>query len=306
MAPGARILVVALPTDDQGTGGSSDPVVAAVQYVVDHKLGSVISQSFGSAEATFRSKARLLSHRSALVSARAHHVTVLASAGDQGATSRQTAHTFYLQRSVTWPATDPDVTAVGGTTLHLDATGARVSPDTAWNDTANPAAQQFFGPGAKTTPLATGGGKSAVFSRPSYQKQVSAVVRTARGIPDIAMSSACDGSVLTYQSFPGVHPGWYPNCGTSESAPLFAGIVALADQVAGHGLGLLNPQLYALSAAHAPGLVDVTEGSTSVTFDQSGKKHTVLGTSAHAGYDMDSGVGTIDAGRLVFELAGRT
>jgi hypothetical protein len=79
--------------------------------------------------------------------------------------------------------------------------------------------------------------------------------------------------------------------------------VALADQAAHHQLGLLNPRLYALYAAHAPGLPDVTAGTTTVSFDQAGKKHTVLGTSVHAGYDLGTGVGTVDAGQLVFELA---
>ena len=57
-------------------------------------------------------------------------------------------------------------------------------------------------------------------------------------------------------------------CGTSEATPLFAGIVALADQVAGHSLGLINPALYAMSAAQAPGLVDVTTGNNTVEFLQ--------------------------------------
>ena len=82
------------------------------------------------------------------------------------------------------------------------------------------------------------------------------------------MSAACSGLVNVYMSFGGVAPGWYLVCGTSEASPLFAGIVALADQVAGHSLGLINPALYALSAAHAPGLVDVTEGNNTVSFIQ--------------------------------------
>ena len=74
------------------------------------------------------------------------------------------------------------------------------------------------------------------------------------------MSGACDGAVTTYNSYPGGVTGWHLICGTSEATPLFSGIVALADQVAHHPLGLINPTLYALSALHAPGLVDVTAG----------------------------------------------
>ena len=76
------------------------------------------------------------------------------------------------------------------------------------------------------------------------------VVGSHRGVPDISMSAACNGSVDTYGTFRGA-PAWSPACGTSEATPLFAGIVALADQVAGHPLGLINPALYRLAAQGA-------------------------------------------------------
>ncbi len=107
----------------------------------------------------------------------------------------------------------------------------------------------------------------------------------------------------SYQSFGGQTPGWYPVCGTSEATPLFSGIVALADQVAGHKLGLLNPYLYALSAAHAPGIVDITKGNNTVTFPQNGRNYAVTGFSALHGYDLASGVGTVNAAAFVPELA---
>jgi subtilase family serine protease len=92
-------------------------------------------------------------------------------------------------------------------------------------------------------------------------------------------------------------------CGTSEATPLMAGVVALADQVAGHPLGLLNPALYALSAAGAPGIVDVTSGNNSAAFPQGGKLVHVPAFPSLMGYDLASGVGTIDAALFVPELA---
>ena len=89
-----------------------------------------------------------------------------------------------------------------------------------------------------------------------------------------------------------------------ESTPLFSGIVALADQVAGHPLGLINPALYTLSALHAPGLTDVTSGNTTVSFQQGGVLHTVDGFKARPGYDLASGVGTVNGATFVPELAG--
>lgn len=93
------------------------------------------------------------------------------------------------------------------------------------------------------------------------------------------------------------------NCGTSEATPLFAGIVALADQVAHHSLGLINPALYAMSAEQAPGLVDITTGNNTVSFTQNGTLYTVPGFNAGRGYDLASGVGTVDAALFVPELA---
>jgi subtilase family serine protease len=117
------------------------------------------------------------------------------------------------------------------------------------------------------------------------------------------MSAACNGSVDTYQSFGGAPPGWSPTCGTSEATPLFAGIVALADQVAGHSLGPINPALYKLSAQKAKGIVDVTAGTNTVSFMQAGHLRTVRGFTARPGYDLASGVGTVDAQYFVPELA---
>ena len=120
------------------------------------------------------------------------------------------------------------------------------------------------------------------------------------------MSGACNGAVNVYSSFANGPPGWSLTCGTSESTPEFAAIVALADQVAGHPLGLLNPTLYALLATHAPGLVDVTSGNNNVSFRQGSatKPYTVTGYQAVKGYNLVTGVGTVNASKFVYELAG--
>ena len=81
---------------------------------------------------------------------------------------------------------------------------------------------------------------------------------------------------------------------------------ALADQLAGHPLGLINPRLYQLAAQHAPGIVDVVHGSNTVSFRQGGRLHTVPGFTAGPGYDLASGLGTVDAALFVPELAGAT
>jgi subtilase family serine protease len=304
MAPGARILVVATPTsENEGTTGFPQ-IVAAEKYVIRHHLGSVISQSFSATEQTFPSRKSLLRLRGAYTAAARGGVTVLAASGDSGAADvKLNEITYYRHRVTSWPASDPLVTAVGGTQLHLTAKGRHIRPDTVWNDTYSPAANAFIVGDRGPNPLAAGGGASVIFGRPPYQDGVAAITGPRRGVPDVSMSGACNGAVDMYQSFPGQPAGWYPTCGTSEATPEFAGIVALAGQVAGHPLGAINPLLYQMSARHLRGVVDVVSGGNTVSFRQNGRLRTVHGFRARAGYDLASGIGTVDAPLFVFELA---
>jgi subtilase family serine protease len=305
VAPGASIVLAETPVaETEGVAGFPQ-IVEAENYVIDHHLGEVISQSFGATEGTFPTPRSLLDLRSAYFNALFHRVTVLASAGDTGATgySNVAGTLLYTHPAVSWPASDPLVTGVGGTQLSLNAAGQRTAPDRVWNDTYNKALNNVFFGNPGPNPLAGGGGKSAVFSRPFYQDGVANVVGRSRGVPDISMSAACSGLVVTYHSFGGAPAGWFVVCGTSEASPLFAGVVALSDQVAGHSLGFINPALYALKAEHAPGLVPVTMGNNTVSFTQNGKLYTVHGYSASPGYSAVAGVGTVNAALFVPELA---
>ncbi len=306
MAPGAKILLVETPTsENEGTTGFLQ-IVKAEEYVINHHLGGVISQSFSATEETFPSRQSLLNLRGAYLDAAAHQVTVLAASGDSGAADVHfNGSTYYLKPVTSWPDSDPLVTGVGGTQLHLTATGQHTTPDQVWNDTYNVPTNEFIFGNRGPNALAGGGGKSVIFGRPPYQNGVQRVVGNSRGVPDIAMSGACNGAVNVYQSFKGSQAGWYQVCGTSEATPLFAGVVSLADQVAGHGLGPINPRLYQMLAQHAPGLVDVRTGNNTVSFTQGGKRYTVHGFSAAPGYDLASGVGTIYAPLFVPELAGK-
>lgn len=296
IAPGAKILLVETPVSEtEGVQGFPE-IVLAENYVINHNLGDVISQSFGATEETFPNIQSILNLRSAYKNALRHDVTVLASSGDYGAANYKLDLTCcYPFPTVIWPSSDPLVTSIGGTQLHLDDAGNRIAPDNVWNDGF----------------AATGGGPSHVFARPDFQKTVRKVVGAHRGLPDISMSGACDGGVDIYLSFfsdPAAN-GWYIICGTSESSPLFAGVVAIADQMAGHRLGYLNDRLYSLLHEQPNGIVDVTAGNNTFTFCQSAcgttaeVDVTVPGFAAGPGYDMASGLGTIDANRFVRALA---
>ena len=132
---------------------------------------------------------------------------------------------------------------------------------------------------------------------------MASVVGGSRGTPDISMSAAVTGGCWVYQSFDASGPGWEILGGTSEATPIFAGVVALADQLAGHRLGNINPALYTLGALSRikndpfhTGIVDVTTGSN-------GYGSKVAGYTAAPGYDLASGWGTIDAKKFVRALA---
>jgi subtilase family serine protease len=291
MAPGAKIVLAETAVSEtEGVTGFPE-MMAAEKYLIDQGIGDVISQSFGATENTFPGFARghyssLLKLRYAFADAKAHRVTVLGASGDSGATDYRTdGTTLYPHRVDSWPSSDPLVTSVGGSQLYLDDNGDRVAPDSVWND--------GFGAG--------GGGLSRVFSRPPFQLGVKSTVRAHRGTPDISMSGAISAAAWVYWSFAGAGaPGWELVGGTSEATPIFAGIVALADQVARHRLGNINPHLYSLGLLRTripqpTGIQDITQGNN--TFNG------VAGFIASPGYDLASGWGTIDAAEFVPALA---
>ncbi len=288
IAPGAKIVLVETPVaETEGVTGFPE-MMNAEKALIDRGIGDVISQSFGATENTFpgfdqRNYSSLLNLRYAFKDAFAHHVTVLGAAGDAGATDDElNGSTLYPFRVNSWPSADPLVTSVGGAQLYLDDAGNRVRADSVWND----------GLGAG------GGGQSTVFGRPAFQDGVGSVVGDHRGTPDISMSAAVNGGCWFYRSFDPAGPGWDMLGGTSEATPIFSGIVALADQVAGHRLGYINPALYTLGSAgkhSSTGLVDITTGSNSYS--------EVSGFDATPGYDLASGWGTIDAAKFVHALA---
>jgi subtilase family serine protease len=303
VAPGANILLVETPVSETEGVHGFPQIIAAEKYVLNHHLGDVISQSFSATEETFPARSSVQALRGAYELAAKDHVTVLTASGDAGAADLgQDQTTYYAFRVTSWPDSDPLVTGVGGTQLHFAANGAPAAP-TVWNDTYNHNANQFTDGNSGPNPLASGGGLSIFFTRPAYQDGVRGVTGGSRGVPDISMSAACDGAVDTYATFKGAPAGWSPECGTSEATPLFAGVVALADQVAGHSLGLINPALYQMAAAHDRGITDVTDGNNTVSFTQDGRVQTVTGYPARPGYNLATGLGTVNAPYFVTELA---
>jgi subtilase family serine protease len=291
-APAAKIVLVEVAKE------TMQQLALGVRYAVQHKLGDVISLSWGEPEQALGWQ--FVNTYSPIFSQAAKsHITIVASSGDSGVSGQDDNGSYYRHPVASWPATSPFVTAVGGTRLNLNASGTRNGLDTAWNDTYSSAVNHYLFGDSGPNPLATGGAKSVYYGRPSYQQGVRGVTGGQRGIPDISMSASCSVAVAVFETFTGGQGGWTASCGTSESAPMFAAIVALAGQVAGHGLGLVNPALYALAAKHAAGIVRVASGNNTVSF--SGV--TVHGYSVRKGYNLATGLGSVNGRYLVPELA---
>ena len=314
IAPMANILLVTTPTAETlGVQGFPD-MMNAEQYVVDHHLANVISQSFASAEEAFSSTQSLLNLRHAYVAAAANGVTVLGSSGDGGSANvvkEPVKNPVTIPfPSVEWPASDPLVTGVGGTYLCTNPTAASTDPRAV--DDSQPPTQCTAHPGVvERAWIDAGGGFSHVFSRPSYQDNLpagSTTIGAMRGVPDIGLQASSRTGALIYISLPGnpglfcgatpCSTGWYDIGGTSLSCPQWAGLVAIADQIHGGGLGLINPKLYAIgaSARYSSDFFDVTTGNNQA--DPS-----IPGYPATPGWDPVTGLGTPNAANLVPDLA---
>ena len=212
-------------------------IIAAEQYVIKHHLGDVISQSFSATEQTFPNAggrpapARRLPARPPRTTS-----PCCAASGDSGAADLGLDQTTYYMFPVTsWPDSDPLVTGVGGTQLHFTAQGTPTAPDRVERH-VQPGRERVRRRQRGPNPLASGGGMSIFFARPALPGRRADMVGASRGVPDVSMSAACNGVGGHLRHYGGA-PALVPACGTSEATPLFAGIVALADQVAGHPSG---------------------------------------------------------------------
>jgi subtilase family serine protease len=315
IAPKANIILVATPTAETLGVQGFPQMMAAEQYVIDNHLATVISQSFASAEDAFGSAQSLENLRYAFKSAAQNGVTVLGSSGDGGTANNSKAPvgkggSLIPYPTVEWPASDPLVTGVGGTYLCTDPnnTTARVA------DSVDPPAKCRAFPGqAEVGWTFSGGGFSHVFAKPDYQNALpagSTLIGSMRGVPDVGLQASAGTGALVYVSLPpdgqsglicGAAPcstGWYDIGGTSLACPQWAGLVAIADQINGGGLGLINPALYAIGAnpaRYAHDFYDVTTGNN--TADPS-----VPGYPATTGWDPVTGLGTPNAANLLPDL----
>lgn len=299
VAPGATIVELLVKGTSLDTAARS--MSAAVSAVrLGSSLGGVISisaagQTGGEHCDSHREVATL---HAALQSAAAHHVTVVAASGDIGAVGEPcrvirglTGGPFSPVKEANLPASDPLVLAAGGTDLTArPSTGAYIG-ESAWGLPCGQPGSHF---------QASGGGFSRVFPRPDYQDNVPGI-GAYRAVPDVA-AVACPRPGVAVVTADGA--GGYTvsgHGGTSASAPIWAGLVALADQYAHRRLGFVNAGLYRIGRSHSYRSVlhDVTAGNNSARFPP----ETISGYDAARGWDPVTGWGSPNASVLVPLLA---
>ena len=299
VAPAATIAVVLVKTTAlNSTGNAVAAAVAALRLSLSQ--GGVISisaagQTGGEHCDTRAEVARL---HSALRAAVGHHVTVVAASGDIGAAGEPCSFpnnmpptAFTPVKEVSLPASDPLVLAAGGTTLTASHTTGAYIGEIAWGLPFGDRGSSF---------QASGGGFSRLFSRPAYQDGVPGV-GASRGVPDVAAdASGHTGMAMGISEGDGkiyIRDGG----GTSATAPLWAGLIALADQYAGRHLGFINPALYRIGRGplYHRAFHDITKGNNTVTFPPK----TITGYQASPGWDPVTGWGSPDAQVLIPLLA---
>lgn len=297
VAPGATIdLVVAKSNND------SD-ILSATQYVANHNLGDVVSQSFGEAEACMGSDLMAAQHK-VFGQLSDENITLLASSGDQGAALPTCDNTAFMKAAST-PATDPQVTAVGGT--QLIAQPASVNADGSISIGGNWISETTWNEGVGSS---GGGGVSSVYQRPDFQASVVKDTHM-REIPDISYNAAVNGGVLGALTCGPTECGlplatyFFRFGGTSAGSPQWAGLIALADQMAGGRVGGINATLYKLGKGGNAGAYfhDITTGNNSVPADPGTPGTPITGFDAVPGWDEATGWGTPIFSALVPAIA---
>ncbi|HSU30723.1 MAG TPA: S53 family peptidase [Bryobacteraceae bacterium] len=285
VAPEAKIVLAVAPTPN------GDTINNVVKYIIGAYPGSIISQSFGTPEATIHANnSQVRQAHATYAAAVGQGITVLASSGDSGATNGD-----FPIANASYPASDPFVTGVGGTQglpegNLVNPPGCNALPcygaETVWNEPWSTGA--------------AGGAESSLFAAPSYQDSIGS---PNRSVPDVAYDAAVDGGVLVYYSAEGPSTaGFYVFGGTSAGSPQWAGIFALANDARAQAgkapLGFANPALYSIAVlgSYAADFHDITAGNNTLA-------GTTVGFSAQPGYDLATGWGTPNVANLVMDLA---
>ena len=266
VAPGANIVVYFCPNTDQGF---IDGIATAVHDTVNKP--SVITISWGAPESAWTAQA-MTALDAACQSAAALGITITVASGDNGSTDGATDG----QNHVDFPASSPHVLGCGGT--NLQGSGTTITAETVWN--------------ALPSGGATGGGVSNFFALPTWQAGAGvpkpAGKTGGRGVPDVS-GDADPASGYSVR----VDGKTFVIGGTSAVAPLWAGLIAVANAANGKSAGFINPTIYAAKSKAA--FRDIVSGSNF--------KGTPKGFTAGKGWDACTGLGSPVGAALIKAVA---
>ena len=303
MAPAATIVFVGAPNNFQDLD-------AALNHVVDRHLASIVTNSYGF-NTEILPAGYIKPQEDTILQGVIEGIGIYFSSGDNSDESLVQGYA-----TTDWPASSPFVTAVGGTSLAVGPSNNYLF-ETAWGTTTSSWTGTTWSPTPPGSWLyGSGGGVSRVFAEPSYQVGIvpssvfQAQGRTGRAVPDIsAVGDPNTGYLIgETQTFPNgtVAYSEYRIGGTSLSSPLVAGIMALADQAAGHTHGFANPLFYSLAGSAA--FTDIVSPSSTVAVVRANYRNSIdasagvvyrlrtmnqtLSLASTPGYDDVTGLGT--------------
>ncbi len=291
VAPKATVnLVVAASTN------TADGIDLSAQYAVNHNVGSVISVSYGACEAAM-GLAELSFYNSLWQQAAAQGISVFVSSGDSGAAGCDYGNASSGRvKGVNGLCSSPYSTCVGGTQFrdtsnpgqywlpgnnpYLGSAQGYI-PEAVWNESGTSGGSGLW---------AGGGGASITFPKPSWQKGPGVPSDGVRDVPDVSLTAASHDGYLIVQG-----GSLLSIAGTSASAPSFAGLMALVNQKTAVRQGNANPTFYGLATKQSTGGAAVFHDSTTGNNSVPG----VSGFTAGAGYDLATGLGSVDANQMV-------
>lgn len=291
IAPLATIKVVVAASTN-----TADGIDLAALYAVNNNVAPVVSLSYGSCESAMGSS-ELNFYNSLWQQAAAQGMSVMVSAGDSGAAGCSGGSASSGSgKAINGLCSSPYATCIGGTEFVEGSNpseywlpgnnavyGSAIGyiPEAVWNESGSVGGSGLW---------AGGGGASIAYTKPLWQTGPGVPADGRRDVPDVSLTAAGHDGYVIVQSGSMMAIG-----GTSASAPSFAGLMALVDQKANARQGLANLILYPLAQNQAAGGAAVFHDTASGNNSVPG----VTGFSATTGYDLASGLGSVDATALV-------